>query len=79
MSPNKPLSPVKPVGMDLIYYYPCPYCKRKVPLLAPSQPAMGQCDVCRKQFPVVPVDERSLRFIKTMLYNGKAGVDPDYI
>lgn len=76
---HKPLSPVKPVGMEIIFYYTCPYCNRKVPLVAPNQPSMGQCDVCQRQFPIVPADNKTILFIKTMLDNGKAAIDPDYI
>jgi DNA-directed RNA polymerase subunit RPC12/RpoP len=79
MSQARPLSPVKPAGMEIIYYYPCPDCGRKVPLIAPLQPSMARCDACRSQFPVVPADQRSIRFIKTMLDEGKAGIDPDFI
>ncbi len=79
MAAKKPLMPVKPSGMEIIYYYPCPFCERKVPLVAPSQPSMGQCDSCRNQFPVVPADERSLKFIKAILGEGKAGIDPDFV
>lgn len=79
MSGKRPLIPEKPVDMDIVYYYKCPFCQRKVPLIAPSQPSMGQCDACHKQFPVVPADECTLVFIKTILDYGQAGIDPNYI
>jgi len=79
MSEKKPLQPVKPVGMEIVFYYLCPFCKRKVPLVAPSGPSMGQCDMCHRQFPVVPADEKTLRFVKAILDNGKAGIDADFI
>lgn len=75
----KPQPPVKPTGLELIYFYACPYCERQVPLLSPTQPTMAQCDACRKHFPIVPVDERSVTFIKIMLAQGKAGIDPDFL
>ncbi|MBG0775882.1 MAG: hypothetical protein H0S85_05535 [Desulfovibrionaceae bacterium] len=76
---NKPVTPVKPTGMEMVFLYPCPYCARQVPLLGPTQPDMAQCDACGKRFPVVPVDAKTLRFVKIMLAGGKAGVDPDFI
>jgi hypothetical protein len=76
---RKPLTPVKPTGLELIYLYPCPFCQRQVPLLSPTQPSMAQCDACQGHFPIVPADERSVRFVKLMLANGKAGVDPDFL
>ncbi|GAB7022966.1 hypothetical protein [Salidesulfovibrio brasiliensis] len=80
MSQNsKPLTPVKPRSMEIIYLYPCPHCGREVPLIAPTRPAMAQCDACRKSFPIVPVDEKAIRFIKIMHDGGKAGIDPDFM
>ena len=39
---------------------------------------MAQCDACGRPFPIVPVDERSVQYIKLMLNNGRAAVDPDF-
>ena len=52
--------------------------RRQVALLSPTQPAMAQCDACGRPFPIVPVDERSVQYIKLMLNNGRAAVDPDF-
>lgn len=80
MSDNKkPINPVKPSGMELICFYPCPFCSRDVPIVAPLSPGMIRCDACTKEFPVVPVDERSVRFFKLMTGNGKAAVDSDFL
>jgi hypothetical protein len=79
MTRSKPLEPVKPVGLELVTIYPCPYCERKVPLLAPTKPGMGQCDACGKRFPLVPVDGRCVEFLKAMTCGGKANIDPDYL
>lgn len=76
---NKPLTPVKPAGMEMIFLYPCPHCEREVPLIAPSRPAMAQCDACRENFPIVPVDDRTIRYMKLILAGGKAGIDPDFL
>lgn len=79
MKQKKPLLPVKPIGMEILYYYPCPFCERKVPLIAPLQPAMAQCDSCSNQFPVVPADQKSIRFLKTVLDSGRAGINADFV
>lgn len=76
---GKPVTPVKPSGMEIIYLYPCPYCTREVPLIAPTRPAMAQCDACRKNFPIVPVDEKAVRYLRLMMAGGKAGIDPDFL
>ena len=81
----------RPSGLELIFLYSCPLLfpipsasknylgRRMVPLANPTQPSMAQCDACREHFPIVPVDERSISFVKIMLAGGKAGIDPDFI
>ncbi|MBN2140923.1 MAG: hypothetical protein PHV85_01580 [Desulfovibrionaceae bacterium] len=76
---KRPVSPVRPAGMEVIYLYPCPFCGREVPLISPTRPAMAQCDACRKSFPIVPVDERMIRYLKTVMAGGRASVDPDFL
>lgn len=76
---KRPVSPVKPIAVELVFFYPCPHCMRELPLVSPSQPSMITCDVCRQSFPIVPIDEYTVHFIKLMLADGPAAVDPDYI
>lgn len=76
---QRPVTPVPPSGMELIFLYRCPHCGRKTALIAPTRPAMAQCDACNMPFPLVPVDERSIQFIRLMLADGKAAVDPDFM
>jgi hypothetical protein len=71
--------PVQPERMEILFIYACPHCGHRMPLLAPTQPSMVHCEDCRKPFSVAPVDERSLRFLRTMTDNGRALVDPDYL
>ncbi|HKK33741.1 MAG TPA: hypothetical protein VJ934_09340 [Desulfomicrobiaceae bacterium] len=70
--------PVHPVGMELVVMYPCPECGREVPLVAPVEPAMARCDVCRHAFPVAPVDEKTVRFLKTITADGQSLVAAGY-
>jgi DNA-directed RNA polymerase subunit RPC12/RpoP len=79
MVDQRPVQPVAPSGMELIFMYRCPHCGRKAALIAPMQPAMVQCDACQTPFPVVPVDERTVKYIKLMLAEGRAAVDPDFV
>jgi len=76
---KKPLLPVKPSGLELVYLYGCPFCDRQVPIISPTQPAMAQCDACKGHFPIVPVDDKTVQFMKIMLANGPAGIDPDFL
>ena len=79
MNPARPQKPVAPSGMELIFFYPCSHCGRQVSLLAPTRAAMARCDSCSKHFPIMPVDERGIRFVRIMLAEGKAALDPDFI
>lgn len=47
--------------------------------MATLQIALAQCDACHRKFPVVPMDSRTINFIKTILDNGRAAIHPDYI
>ena len=78
MDVRRPIQPVTPTSMELIFMYRCPHCGRNAALVAPTQPAMVQCDACQMQFPLVPVDERTVQYIKLMLAGGRAAVDPDF-
>lgn len=75
----KPASPVKPKGMELIFIYSCPFCQREVPLVAPTSPAVVRCDVCTRTFPVIPIEEKTVSFIKLMLGNGASAIDADFM
>lgn len=79
MNSQKPMDPIKPDGMEIVLYYPCPFCDRRVPVIAPLEPTVVRCDACSKQFPVAPADDKSIRFIKTILDNGRAAISPDFI
>ncbi len=79
MAEKKFVTPVRPVGMELVMLYPCPHCGRNVPLLAPTEPSMGSCDSCKKQFPLMPIDSTTVQYIKLILHNGQASIDPGYV
>lgn len=76
---NKPVQPVAPCGMEMLFLYRCPHCGRKTAIIAPTQPSLTQCEACGMQFPLLPVDEHTVRFFKTMLADGQAAVDPDFV
>jgi hypothetical protein len=65
--------------MELVFFYPCPYCGQRVPLPAPAAPTLARCGSCDRQFPIMPVDARCIRFIRIMLAEGRAALDPDFI
>jgi len=39
---------------------------------------MARCDVCRHAFPVAPVDEKTVRFLKTITADGQSLVAAGY-
>ncbi len=71
--------PVAPEGMALIFLYPCPQCGYKNHFVAPLQPAMVHCGACDTVFPIIPVDERTVRFVQIILGNGAAAAAPDFV
>ena len=73
---QRPVQPVQPHGMEFLFFYRCPHCAHQVALISPLQPAMAQCG---KTFPVVPVDVRSIQYVRLMFANGKAAADSDFI
>ena len=76
---RKPLTPVKPDGMELLFAYSCPVCKRQIQVLNPIQASMARCDACGNHFPIVPVDAHTIRYMKIILAGGRAAIDPDFI
>jgi hypothetical protein len=77
--PGKPVNPVKPGGMELVFMYACPYCRREMPILAPVSPTVIRCDVCKNTFPIIPVEEKTVAFVKLMLANGVSAIDVDFM
>lgn len=75
----RPVAPVPPDGMELLMFYKCPQCGKHVGVAAPTEPRMITCDGCRTAFPIVPVDEHSIHYIRIMLAGGKAAADPDFL
>jgi hypothetical protein len=65
--------------MELVFFYVCPYCRRQLPVPSPLLPAMITCSVCGKDFPIVPVDQYTAHFVRLMMGDGPAAVDPDYL
>ncbi|MBQ7617525.1 MAG: hypothetical protein IJS50_01495 [Desulfovibrio sp.] len=78
-SQHKPQAPVLPEAMEVIFFYPCPGCGRHIPRVNPIEATIAICDGCGQTFPIVPVDEFGLQYIRIMLCNGKAAADPDFL
>lgn len=79
MSSVRPLEPVAPDALEMVFFYPCPFCQQRTAVAAPTQPGMIQCRHCGKEFPVVPVDRRSIQYVQIMLAGGRAAADPDFL
>lgn len=76
---TRPVSPVPPDGMELLIFYKCPHCGKHVGVPAPTEPRMINCEGCRMAFPIIPVDEHGVHFIRIMMAGGKAAADPDFL
>lgn len=70
--------PVRPESMALLFVYICPFCQNEVVLVSPVQPLTVACGGCRNRFPIVPVDEKAVQYVHTMLGDGRAAADPNY-
>jgi hypothetical protein len=46
MNAQKPVAPVKPGSMEVIFLYACPFCRREIPLVSPAHPPPGNSAVC---------------------------------
>ena len=76
---NIPLSPVKPDGMDIIFFYKCPICSKHIAISSPTEPRLALCDNCKTRFPITPVDGHGIQYLRIMLNSGKAATDPDFL
>lgn len=72
------VKPVAPTDVELVFFYICPHCGQKNALIAPLSPSSVKCENCQQNFPVLPVNAKSIQYIKLMLGNGSAAVDLDY-
>lgn len=70
--------PVKPESMALLFVYLCPHCGNEVVLVSPVRPMTVTCGACHNQFSIVPVDERTVQYVYTMLGEGRAAVAPGF-
>lgn len=77
--PDKILTPVPPDGMEILFFYKCPKCGKHTGTPSPTEARLLTCDACRTAFPIIPIDEHNLHFVRIMLANGKAAADPDFL
>ena len=75
---QRPVPPVAPDAMEILFFYKCPFCGRHIGVPSPTEPRMVACDACHHQFPIIPVEEQGLHYIRIMLGNGKAAADSDF-
>lgn len=76
---SPPIAPVAPDGMEILFFYQCPSCGKHLPLPTPTEPRMLVCDACRCNFPIIPVDETSLHYVRIILAGGRAAADQDFL
>lgn len=78
-SNGTPVAPVPPDGMEILFFYQCPSCGKHVAVPSPTEPRMLACDGCRTTFPIIPVDETSLHYIRVIMAGGRAAADQDFL
>ncbi|SDN61812.1 hypothetical protein SAMN04488516_103203 [Desulfonauticus submarinus] len=69
---------VHPAEVEILLFYPCPRCGRKVPAIAPKEVSQIKCDECGQVFLIAPVDEKGICYLKTALVHGLALVREGY-
>lgn len=80
MPGRRPIEPAKPEGMELIFFYACPYCGRKILALATGRPFRWRVVIrAPKTFQFCLWMNAQYVFAKLMLANGKAAIDPDFM
>lgn len=79
MAKTKMPDPVAPCGLTLVFYYECPHCQEKIPVGAPTQPAVIRCPMCVKKFAIIPVDGYLEQYVEIMTDGGKAAANPEYL
>lgn len=79
MESQRPLSPVAPEGMEILFYYRCPRCGRHTALSAPTEPRLLRCESCHQEFPIIPVDDHTIQYMQIILDHGRAAADPDFL
>lgn len=76
---SRPQEPVAPDGMEILFFYKCPSCGRHNAVPSPAEPRLVVCENCRASFPIIPIDEHGMHYIRIMLAGGKAAADPDFL
>lgn len=78
-TPKRPVQPVPPVAMEMIFFYTCPQCGRHAAVGNPTEAKLIPCDSCGLRFPIIPVEEHYLHFMRIMTGAGRAAADPDFL
>ena len=78
-APQRPLQPVAPVGMELVFFYSFPQCGWHAAVGSPVEAKLVPCESCGLRFPIIPVEEHYLHFMRIMTGGGLAAVDPDLL
>ena len=76
---SRPVQPVAPSGMAILFTYVCPHCGQQNYIPEPVQPESCRCGRCAQPFPIIPVDRRTLHYLRIMFDNGRAAADIDFI
>ena len=78
-APNRPVQPVPPVAMEMIFFYTCPQCGWHAAVGNATEAKLIPCESCGLRFPITPVEEHYLHFMRIMTGAGRAAADPDFL
>ena len=48
-------------------------------MTSPTEARLITCDSCRASFPIIPVDEHTVQYIRIIVAGGQAAGDPDFL
>lgn len=70
---------VYPGGMEIIFHYRCPHCTTNVRVPPTDKSITITCPHCHGRFPIVPVDDATVKFIQVITLNGAAAAQQNYL
>ncbi len=76
---KKIVQPVAPTSMQIVLNYVCPECEEDIPTIAPTTPVKMLCPLCNTEYPIIPADAMTLKYLTLMYANGAALVNADFL
>lgn len=63
---------VYPEEVEILLFYPCPRCQRKMPVIAPVEMKLIRCDQCGHTYKIASVRGKDILYLKSVLAGGRS-------